>query len=260
MEGVRRGLHLFIMGKAPAFQFYAGDRAMELMGLDNEATGAWTRAVMYLWTSGPAPEQRLADVAGKGWDRVRFLFSQFDGGISLEWMEESREKQRFFREEAAKHGAKGGRPSKGKKGSLNKPLANPNPTQRVGSMKNEGEVENGSMNAEVEPTFAQWFDLYDKRRDRAGCVERWSKLDQPTREAIMQHTRSYVAAQPDKTYRKDPIRYLSKRGWEDEVVTAKAQTNGQSTEQDYLEKQRMVVEANAKFYREQREFEERNKP
>lgn len=75
----------------------------------------------------------------------------------------------------------------------------------------------------------------------------------------MQHTRSYVAAQPDKTYRKDPLRYLSKRGWEDEIVTAKAQVNGQSTEQDYREKQRMVVEANAKFYREQREFEERNK-
>ena len=129
------------MGKAPAFQFYAGDRAMDLMGLDNEACGAWIRAVMYLWTTGPASEERVALASGKGWERVRFMFSDFDGRIGLQWMEDAREKQRVFRENASEYGAKGGRPSKRKKGTLSKPKGNPNPTQRVGSMKIEGEVE-----------------------------------------------------------------------------------------------------------------------
>ena len=114
---------------------------MDLMGLDNEAVGAWTRAVMYLWTTGPTSDDRLSLVAGKGWDRVRFLFTQFDGGLSLEWMEEAREKQRVFRENASVNGALGGRPSKAKKGTLSEPLENPNQTQRVGRKKNEGEDE-----------------------------------------------------------------------------------------------------------------------
>lgn len=127
------------MSRAPAFQFYASDRAMELMGMDNEAVGAWTRAMMYLWTAGPTPEERLQHVAGKGWERVRFLFADFAGGKSLEWMEILREKQRIFRENAAKNGARGGRPRKEKKGTLTEPKPNLNRKERVGSMKYEEE-------------------------------------------------------------------------------------------------------------------------
>lgn len=164
------------MAKAPAFQFFAGDRAMDLMGLDNEAVGAWTRAMMYLWTTGPTPEDRLANVAGKGWERVRFLFGSFEAGLSLEWMEELREKQRVFRENAAKNGARGGRPSRIKKGTLTEPKPKPNPKQRVGSMKIEEEVSSSEKErARVivlpwpTPSFEAAWQLWKKYKAEKGA-------------------------------------------------------------------------------------------
>lgn len=165
------------MGKAPAFQFYAGDRAMELMGLDNEATGAWTRAVMYLWTSGPVPEDRLSMVAGKGWERVRFLFAQFGSGMSLDWMEKMRETQRIFREEAAKNGAKGGRPRKSKKGTLSKSKPNPNPTERVGRKKIGGEDEvEREHEVEIIPVGVS-VELHE-------AIKRWAKYRKEKRSSL----------------------------------------------------------------------------
>ena len=103
---------------------------------------------------------------------------------------------------------------------------------------------------EVEPTFKQWFDLYDKRKALGECQAKWRTIDQGTREAIMAHTARLVATTP-KEYRKDPIRYLTKRGWEDEIIQrTSTTTNGQATEDSREQRRRMVVEANAKFYRE----------
>lgn len=218
------------MSKAPAFQFYAGDRAMDIMGLDNEAVGAWTRAMMYLWTAGPTPEERLVHVAGKGWDRVRFLFGSFSGGLSLDWMEELREKQRVFRESAAKNGAKGGRPSKAKKGTLTEPKPKPNPKQRVGSMKIEVPIQDSGKErarapvAELGPTFGEFWDAYGKKVGRPNAEREWGKLSRAEREAVMAHVPDYVRAK-EKVYRKDPERYLKHRAWEDEVITTNT-TNG----------------------------------
>lgn len=212
------------MSKAPAFQFYAGDRAMELMGLDNEAVGAWTRAMMYLWTAGPAPEERLVQVAGKGWERVRFLFGSFSGGLGLDWMEEVREKQRVFRENAAKNGSKGGRPSKGKKGTLTEPKPKPNPKQRVGSMKIEVEVQSSEKERAHElvldpgPPFSEFWDAYGKKVGKPNAEREWNKLSPVDRKAVVLAVPAYVQAK-EKLYRKDPERYLKHRAWEDEVIT-----------------------------------------
>jgi hypothetical protein len=212
------------MSKAPAFQFYAGDRAMELMGLDNEAVGAWTRAMMYLWTAGPAPEERLVQVAGKGWERVWFLFGSFSGGLGLDWMEEVREKQRVFRENAAKNGSKGGRPSKGKKGTLTEPKPKPNPKQRVGSMKIEVETQSSGKERAHElelvtgPSFSDFWGLYGKKVGKPAAEREWQKLTTKDHEAVMRSVPAYVRAK-EKIYRKDPERFLKHRAWEDEVIT-----------------------------------------
>lgn len=218
------------MSKAPAFQFYAGDRAMDIMGLDNEAVGAWARAMMYLWTAGPTPEDRLVHVAGKGWERVRFLFGSFDAGLGLDWMEDLREKQRVFRESAAKNGAKGGRPSKAKKGTLTEPKPKPNPKQRVGSMKIEVQIQSSEKErasevpAELGPIFGEFWEAYGKKVGRPIAEREWAKLTQAQREAVMAHVPFYVRAK-EKVYRKDPERYLKHRAWEDEVITT-SNTNG----------------------------------
>jgi len=95
--------------------------------------------------------------------------------------------------------------------------------------------------------------------DLGACRAKWTALGKDIHEAIMEHTRRYVVAQPDKLYRKDPIRYLTKRGWEDEIVESK--TNGTRTNtHDPDERRRLVIEANAEHFRQQREFEARHQP
>jgi hypothetical protein len=145
--------------------------------------------------------------------------------------------------------------------SQNKPLASPfqgaKDKDKDKDISQEGKER--AHEAEIEPTFKQWFDLYAKSRDKEACRAKWTALGQDIHEAIMDHTRRYVVAQPDKLYRKDPIRYLTKRGWEDEIVESK--TNGTRTNtNDPDERRRLVIEANAEHFRQQREFEARHQP
>ncbi len=94
-------------------------------------------------------------------------------------------------------------------------------------VKELGRGEGETIDAEIEPTFSQWWTLYDKSRDKAACQAKWKTIPHETHVAIMEHTRAYLVAQPDKLYRKDPIRYLTKQSWTDEIVT-----KHQPTQQD----------------------------
>jgi hypothetical protein len=232
------------MSKAPAFQFYAGDRAMDIMGLDNEAVGAWTRAMMYLWTNGPTPSDRLQQVAGRGWERVAFLFSTFEAGLGLVWQEELREKQRVFREKASSFGTKGGRPSKEEKGTLSKKQGYLKGTQRVRSMKKEDEVEEKKEERAGEkteavlpvevyeviqwPTFDDFWTAYERKGSRKVAEQEWRRLTQADKEALMPRIPEYFRAKPDKVYRKDGERFIKHRTWEDEFTISQPRTNGTS--------------------------------
>lgn len=68
--------------------------------------------------------------------------------------------------------------------------------------------------------FGQWYALYDKKTTKKQAIDYWfkniTKNDIPK---IMEHTRHYVKDR-DKVYRKDPIRYLRDRVFEDEIIKA----------------------------------------
>lgn len=145
------------MAKAPiSLQFYPGDRLRELMPVltDSEAIGAWCKAWMYLWGAGPSKPETVAQVAGKGWERVGFLFREENGLLSLEWMEEKRVETDAFKARQAANGRKGGRPkstnSKKENPSLSNGLTQKEPKK---SPRKEGEVEGeGGDNSEKEHT------------------------------------------------------------------------------------------------------------
>lgn len=71
--------------------------------------------------------------------------------------------------------------------------------------------------------FGDWYDLYDKKRDPKECETEWLKLTDELRLSAYAHTSSYVAATP-KQFRKDPIRYLKKQSWNDEIIDRDAST------------------------------------
>lgn len=65
--------------------------------------------------------------------------------------------------------------------------------------------------------FEVWWDLYAKKRDRSECESLWlRKVSEKDVPEIMEHTREYVEATPDKSFRRDPRRYLLRENWRDE--------------------------------------------
>ncbi len=216
--------------KAPAFQFYAGDRGAELMGLDCEAVGSWTRCVIYLWTQGTTPEGRLAQVAGAAWDRIRYLFTDRNGGLALEWMEEQRERQAQFRSQAIAHGKKGGR-----KGTPGVPLGYPAENRRVGSMKHEEEVEveqgsdevgNGRSKPvpndpdEVAHQFEALWIAFERHGVKAKALSYFRQLSTVERAEVIAKAHEYVRSTPGGAYRTYLEGWINpaNRKWERPVV------------------------------------------
>lgn len=232
------------MAKLPSFQFYPGDRLQELLPIlnDNEAVGAWLKAVMYLWSHGPSDAERLGLAVGSGWERVGFLFSGKDGLMMLEWMEEMRAERAAFVARQRSNGRRGGRPKArnvaGKNPSLSSGITQKKPRKspRVED-EDEDEVEGEGQNSEkkgtreapeIWPSFADWWKLYAKG-SRKLSSEQWAKLSKQDREAAFFATRAYIDSRPDPRYRKDGERFLRHRTWEDPIIdnsTPKTANNG----------------------------------
>ena len=68
------------------------------------------------------------------------------------------------------------------------------------------------------PSFDDFWDLYDKKRDRQASEQLWNKLNQADREAIIAYIPQYKEAEPRKKFRKDPTTFLRHRSWEDEII------------------------------------------
>lgn len=72
-----------------------------------------------------------------------------------------------------------------------------------------------------EYTFANAWNLYQKK---VGCKDKlekkWNAMSLKDRKAATEYIPLYVAAQPDKQYRKNFQTFLNQRGWEDEIITA----------------------------------------
>jgi hypothetical protein len=87
----------------------------------------------------------------------------------------------------------------------------------------------------VEPAmFEVFWNDYAKKRDRAAVVRYWNRMSPEDRHLAYDGVLRYVAANPDPQYRKDPIRYLKNKSWEDEAIThepGKAQTVEQAAKE-----------------------------
>lgn len=251
------GADSFCMNKLPWMKYDPDIIALDVEGMTLEEEGAYSRCVRHLWRHGALAEARLSRLCGAAWPAVKASMEEREGLWSLGWLEEARGAAKAWvqqRSEAGKASAAT------RNDRSTNPQREPNDRSTVvlspslsHSSSGSSSTQEGKERAhepEVEPTFKQWFDLYDKRKALGECQAKWRTIDQGTREAIMAHTARLVATTP-KEYRKDPIRYLTKRGWEDEIIQrTSTTTNGQATEDSREQRRRMVVEANAKFYRE----------
>jgi hypothetical protein len=65
-------------------------------------------------------------------------------------------------------------------------------------------------------SFEAFWQAYGKKEDKHKCSQRWQALPLADRQAAMVHVPTYVAATPEKRYRKNPLTYLNGRCWLDE--------------------------------------------
>lgn len=70
----------------------------------------------------------------------------------------------------------------------------------------------------VDDIFNTWWDLYDKKIDRAKCFSKWKKLTDDERRACIAATPAYVASTPDLQYRRHPATYLNNKSWENQII------------------------------------------
>lgn len=67
-----------------------------------------------------------------------------------------------------------------------------------------------------DPDFEAFWEAYGKKRGRRDVEAYWARLPARDKAAALSGVPGYVAANPEPVYRKDPIRYLRHRCWEDE--------------------------------------------
>jgi hypothetical protein len=99
-------------------------------------------------------------------------------------------------------------------------------------LEEDNRLENNRLidNAQKErmrDNFETFWDLYQKKIDRAKCFKKFSKLKEKEQDAILLNVRPYVLANPETQYRKNPLTYLNGRCWEDEIIeNQKTKQNG----------------------------------
>tara|TARA_R110002012_G_scaffold69193_4_gene179208 strand:+ start:2427 stop:3122 length:696 start_codon:yes stop_codon:yes gene_type:complete len=86
----------------------------------------------------------------------------------------------------------------------------------------ENEIVNEDVNkveVEIYPTFEDFWNLYDKKVGNKYQIEnKWNSFNQNTKENIIDYLPEYINSTPDKTFRKNPVNFLDKQAWKDEII------------------------------------------
>lgn len=71
---------------------------------------------------------------------------------------------------------------------------------------------------EYELSFENFWRLYDKKVGKPNCEKKWNALSKSDRRAAIEYIPLYIAAQPDKQFRKNPQTFLNQKSWNDEII------------------------------------------
>jgi len=118
------------------------------------------------------------------------------------------------------------------------------PDQRFGNQPNQQIAETLTINktdsynktdkenkTDSDPySFEQFWSDYDKKVERKDCLRKWSKIKVSDKILIKDHIPKYKVSEPDKQYRKNPLTYLNKESWNDEIIAPTKSTDNQNTE------------------------------
>lgn len=77
--------------------------------------------------------------------------------------------------------------------------------------------------------FEQWWNAYGKKVGKKDTARAWDRLTNAEQEKCIEVVGEYVNATPDVQYRMNPLTYLHRRAWEDEIIKRTIMTNDYGT-------------------------------
>ena len=211
------------MAKDPAFLFYPNDWLGGTMGMTFEEKGAYMELLMLQFNRGHMTNDMIGRTVGQLWVKIKDKFIQdLDGLFYNERLDTEKDKRKSFTD-SRKNNRNGvnqyTRKPKIKSGHVTK--------HTTSHMENEDrDVDKGYLVINNSIDFEIFWNLYDKREGRATVKYKWDHIDFEDQSAIIDHVPKYVAATPDKKYRKLPLTYLNQKTWLDEDLPSLPMVNG----------------------------------
>jgi len=142
-------------------------------------------------------------------------------------------KNQFFRDDEkytetckrrAIAGSKGGKQKVANASNSKQDLANLADNKNKNKTKNKSDNDNEVTN----DRFAEFWNLYGKKKDTDKCKTKFSKLTKSEIELLFTNLPAYIKSTPDKQYRKNPITWLNGKCWNDEIIQNQQATSTHS--------------------------------
>jgi len=73
--------------------------------------------------------------------------------------------------------------------------------------------------------FDLFWDLYDYKKDRKKCFNKWLKIKDTDIDKIIEVVPFYIKSTPDVKFRKNPLTWLNGENWNDEVTKERPKKN-----------------------------------
>lgn len=67
--------------------------------------------------------------------------------------------------------------------------------------------------------FSEFWNIYNKKQDKISCESKFLKLPKKDIENILLVVKDYVISTPDVKYRKNPLTWLNRKCWNDEIIS-----------------------------------------
>ena len=213
-----------IMAKDPALLFYTSDFLTGTMLMTDEQVGKYIRLLCLQHQKGRLTEKHMLSICSTYDEEVFSKFSKDESGMYYnERLELEAAKRKAFTE-SRRNNASGGKKKGKKPKSTSKAYAEHMENENEDVIENTNEEES-EVKIEVWPTFDDFWDLYDKKTDRAKCEKKWNNLNQEDKEAVMEYLPAYKQSTPDKKYRRNPETFLNNKTWENEIIDNSTKNN-----------------------------------
>ena len=100
-----------------------------------------------------------------------------------------------------------------------------NDSKSKSKSKSKRDNDSDSKKEVTNDRFAEFWDLYGKKVGRPKCEKKFSRLTSTEIVLLFTNLPLYIKSKPDKQYRKDPIKWLNGKCWNDEVITNEKHEN-----------------------------------